>query len=316
MSADPFETAGTQPRAPRVVRFAGGEMIGDRYQLVRLLGRGGMGEVWEADHATLARRVALKLVRLDAADARARLLHEARILASLRHPSIVAVHDAGITPEGIAYLAMDVLAGESLAARIDRGRLEVRTGVAIVLELLAGLEAAHAAGIIHRDIKPDNVLLVPRGDDFAPTLIDFGISVPGGATADTAGTPQYMAPEQVRGAVNDERTDVWACCMTLYEAVTGRAPFVGEDLASTVQRVLDGALPYPTDVPGMDGRLWRILTRGLRKAPADRFPSVRELRAALIEWLARPPTAPPLPPPPAPPPAPSAFEAAIRKKLT
>jgi hypothetical protein len=102
--------------------------------------------------------------------------------------------------------------------------------------------------------------------------------------------------------------------MTLYEVITGRAPFLADDLASTAQRVLEGPLPYPTDVPGMDGRLWKILTRGLRKAPSDRFASVRELRAALIEWLGRSPTAPLLPPPP--PAAPSAFEAAIRKKLT
>ncbi len=311
MPADVYNTAGTLPRAPRLERFAAGQMI-DRYALIRLLGRGGMGEVWEAEHATLARHVALKLVRLDAAEARVRLLAEARILASLRHPAIVAVHDAGITADGIAYLAMDVLAGESLAARINRGRLEVRAGVAIVLDLLAGLEAAHAAGIIHRDIKPDNVLLVPRGDGFVPTLIDFGISVSGGATPDTAGTPEYMAPEQLRGAINDERTDVWATCMTLYETITGRAPFIGDDLASTLERVLEGALPYPTDVAAMDGRLWRILTRGLRKAPAERFSSVRELRAAMVEWLERPPPALQSPPQD----APSAFVAAILKKLT
>jgi serine/threonine-protein kinase len=314
MASDPSETVATRPRAPRVVRFAGGEMIGDRYRLVRLLGRGGMGEVWEADHAALGRRVALKLVRLEAADARARLLHEAKILASLRHPSIVAVHDAGITAEGIAYLAMEVVAGESLAARLARGRIEVRAGVALVLDLLAGLEAAHASGVIHRDIKPDNVLLVPRGDGASPTLIDFGIAVAGGAAGDTAGTPQYMAPEQLRGEANDARTDVWGICMTLYEVVTGRAPFFADDLTATAQRVLDAALPYPTDVPGMDGRLWRVLTCGLRKAPADRFASVSELRAALVEWLGRSATARLMPAPP--PAAPSAFEAAIREKLT
>ena len=276
------------PRAPQLRGFASGDVVADRYRLVGVLGRGGMGEVWEAEHATLRRRVALKLVHIDIQAMQASLLHEARLLASLRHPAIVAVYDAGVTTEGIAYLAMEILVGENLATRIDRARLEVTTAVALFVEILDGLAAAHAAGIVHRDLKPDNIVLVARDGRVVPTLIDFGIAVPlsGDVAPERAGTPQYMAPEQLRGLVCDARTDVWATCVSLYEAFTGRAPFVGADLAATAGNVLDAPLAFPTDVGALDGKLWSILTRGLRKDPADRIASAIELREALSGWLA------------------------------
>jgi len=311
----------TLPRMPGQFRgLSTGDIVADRYRLVSVLGRGGMGEVWEAHHAALDRRVALKLVHVDA-PMRARLLHEARLLASLRHPAIVAVHDAGVTADGIAYLAMDILVGESLATRLERARLEVPVAVALFVDLLDGLAAAHAAGIVHRDIKPDNIVLVDRAGQLAPTLIDFGIAVPlvgDGAAPDRAGTPQYMAPEQLRGLACDARTDVWASCVSLYEAMTGRAPFMGPDLATTASNVLDAPLAYPTDVDALDGKLWAILTRGLRKAPADRIASAAELRQALAAWLARRtnPPAPPAAPEPRNDPAPNAFQALIKRKLT
>ncbi len=309
---------GTLPQGRFASRFRAGDIIDHRYRLVRMLGCGGMGEVWESQHATLDRPVALKLVRI-AGDMRARLLHEARLLASLRHPAIVAVHDAGVTDDGIGYLAMDVLVGESLATRLERGRLDAREAVVLFIELLGGLEAAHAAGIIHRDLKPDNVLLVERDGASVPVLIDFGIAVPitaDGIAPDRAGTPIYMAPEQLSGMASNERTDVWASCVSLYETLTGRAPFIGPDLSSTAQHVIQSPLSFPTDVPGLDGKLWAILTRGLRKDPVDRTPNIHELRAALAGWLAHK-TMPPAPAAPKPrPPAPSAFEALIRRKLT
>jgi len=299
-------------------RFRAGDIVDGRYRLVRLLGRGGMGEVWESQHATLERRVALKLVRI-AGELRAHLLHEARLLASLQHPAIVAVHDAGVTDDGIGYLAMDVLVGASLAARLARGRLEVRDAVALFVELLGGLEAAHSAGIIHRDLKPDNILLVDRGGAIAPILIDFGIAVPitaDGVAPDRAGTPAYMAPEQLSGMASTERSDVWAACISLYETMTGRLPFDGPDLATTAQQVHEAPLPFPTDVSGLDGKLWAILTRGIRKDPADRMPNICELRAALAGWLANK-TVPPEAAPPRPRGrASSMLDALIRKKLT
>ena len=317
MSEVPYDS--TLPAARFESRFHAGDIIDDRYRLVRLLGFGGMGEVWESQHATLDRPVALKLVRI-AGEMRARLLHEARLLASLHHPAIVAVHDAGVTNNEIGYLAMDVLVGESLASRLQRGRLAVRDAVVLFIDLLGGLEAAHAAGIIHRDLKPDNVLLVDRGGVNVPVLIDFGIAVPitpEGVTPDRAGTPVYMAPEQLSG-ITTERTDVWAACVSLYETMTGRIPFVGHDLASTLQHVVQSPLSFPTDVEGLDGKLWAILTRGLRKDPADRTPNVCELRGALAAWLANKTVAPPtMPPEPTRPrPRSSTFEDLIRKKLT
>jgi serine/threonine-protein kinase len=314
----------TLPRLPQGFRgLSTGDVVADRYQLIGVLGRGGMGEVWEAEHTALRRRVALKLVHIDADAMRARLLHEARLLASLRHPAIVAVHDAGITADGVAYLAMDILVGESLATRIERARLEVPAAVALFVELLDGLAAAHAAGIVHRDIKPDNIVLVDRDGHLIPTLIDFGIAVPltgDGVAPDRAGTPQYMAPEQLRGLACDARTDVWATCVSLYEAVTGRAPFIGPDLPTTASNVLDQPLAFPTDLDGLDGKLWSILTRGLRKDPADRIGSAAELRLALAAWIARRPTAAPADVAAAPgarnDPPPTTLEALIKRKLT
>lgn len=330
IATSPYD--GTLPYSNARSQFQAGDIIDERYRLEQLLGTGGMGEVWQSRHTTLGRLVALKLVRV-AGELRSRLLHEARTLASLRHPAIVTVHDAGITGDGIGYLAMDVLVGENLANRVARARLEVRDGVALFVELLAGLEAAHAAGIIHRDLKPGNVLLVSRDATVSPVLIDFGIAVPAtveGTNADRAGTPAYMAPEQFCGLACTERTDVWASCVSLYETVTGRIPFIGGDLASTAQQVVESPLAYPTDVSGIDGKLWRILTCGLRKDPADRTPNILELRAALAGWLARGsqrtgslalPTAPLAPAALVPAPRrpgrePSPFELSIRKKFT
>ncbi len=321
MRASDFPDDQTQPQQAAGYNFRAGATIDQRYTLLRLLGKGGMGEVWEARHATLDRLVALKLVRVGG-EMRVRLLHEAKLLASLHHSAIVSVHDAGVTADGVGYLAMDVLVGTSLATRLEHGRLAVREGVALFVELLTGLEAAHAAGIVHRDIKPDNVLLVARGGRQAPTLIDFGIAVPiagAGAHVDLAGTPVYMAPEQLTGQACDQRTDIWSTCVSLYETVTGRMPFSGADLAGTAQQVIELPLSYPTDVADFDGRLWAIVTRGLRKAPADRIGSATELRTALAAWLAQGLGAGTPPPPPRPNPGVltlSPFAALIRKKLT
>lgn len=315
---------GSMTESIDVTRCAEGDVVDHRYRLIQLLGRGGMGEVWQAQHATLDRPVALKLLRIHTSELRAQLLHEARVLASLRHPAIVGVHDAGVTAEGVAYIAMDLLVGQSLSTQIYRQRLEAHAAVALFIELLGGLEAAHTAGVIHRDIKPDNVLLVARPLGVAPILIDFGIAqgtATGGQRSPTvAGTPEYMAPEQLRGMPCDERTDVWASCISLYETITGRVPFTGADLATTARSVITSPLAYPTDVPGLDGKLWSILTCGLRKDAADRTASACELRTSLTSWLARD-TLPNLPmsnsdAPVRRLPQQSPFETLIRKKLT
>ena len=301
--------------------FTPGTSIAERYRLERVLGRGGMGEVWEAEHHTLGRRVALKLVRIEAGELRTRLLHEARLLARLSHPGIVAVHDAGETPDGLAYLAMELLRGESLGQRLARaGRLEARLAVGYFLELLAGLEVAHRAGIVHRDIKPDNVLLAAApGEAVVPKLIDFGIAVPTADRSqrqDTAGTPEYMAPEQLRGAPANPRSDVWSASVTLYEALTGRPPFLGRDLVDTARNVYDAPLSYPRDVPDLDGTLWSVLTRGMRKHPEERFGTAAEMLEALRGWHSGPNTRASTPSS-APPEAPRStpFDALIRKKL-
>ncbi len=273
--------------------FGAGALIAERYRLVKVLGRGGMGEVWEALHDALGRAVALKLVRVEAGEMRDRLLHEARVLAQLTHPSIVSVYDAGEAADGTAYLAMELLAGDSLAKLIEReGRVPVARAVGFFVSLLSGLQVAHEAGIIHRDVKPDNILLVPSGaGQVTPRLIDFGIAVPANRDPDRstdedwAGTPEYMAPEQLRGLYTDPRSDVWSVCVSLYESITGRPPFLGRDLVDTARNVAQTPLSYPRDVPDMDGALWAILTKGMRKKVDERFSGAAELADALQAWL-------------------------------
>jgi serine/threonine protein kinase len=323
-------TQATLPTGEALALLASGALVAGRYRLVRVLGRGGMGEVWEAEHHALGRAVALKLVQVESGELRTRLLHEARLLAQLSHPAIVAVHDAGETPEGLAYLAMDLLRGETLGQRIQRtGRLPVRETVGIFVELLAGLEVAHQAGIVHRDIKPDNVLLAESGAAAGVAkLIDFGIAVPTRDRTfpeDAAGTPQYMAPEQLRGVAADPRSDIWSACVTLYEALTGRAPFLGQDLVDIARTVSGAPLSYPRDVPELDGALWAILTKGMRKRPEERFATAQALASALRDWHSPPssrvsqvtpvpsrsaPNSLPVEAPPS-----SAFDALIRTKL-
>jgi serine/threonine-protein kinase len=271
-----------------------GDLLAGKYELVRMLGSGGMGEVWEAENIHLQSRVALKLVRV-ASDPLLgeRLAVEARAAARIEHHGIVRVLDYGLTQDREPFVVMELVSGESLRAWLDRqGALDAETAVRIALRLVDALEAAHARDVVHRDMKPDNVLLtgVERGR-VQPKIIDFGVAKLVGHEAPRAltragslvGSPDYMSPEQVLGEPIGVQADVWALSVTLHELIAGRRPFVGP----TVQHVLRAILRDPPPVlPNADAELAMIVQRGLARDPAQRWASARDLGAALGAWLA------------------------------
>ncbi len=278
--------------------YAAGDVVGGKYQLTRILGEGGMGQVWVARNTALDIEVALKLIRREvaAAEASTRLLQEARTAARLGHPSIVRVFDYGTAERGDPYIVMELLRGESLGDLLARKRrLRAIDAVRTLLPVASALVASHAEGIVHRDLKPDNVFLVEDGEgSVLPKVVDFGIAKFKQApeaqrvtlTGAIVGSPDYMSPEQARGKHDeiDERTDIWALCVVLYEAVTGNRPFPGENYNAQLSAILlDDPTPI-TELAAGDAELWAILQRGLAKDPAVRWPTMKALAAALAEW--------------------------------
>ncbi|MEW9341345.1 bifunctional serine/threonine-protein kinase/glutamate ABC transporter substrate-binding protein [Streptomyces tanashiensis] len=255
-------------------------MVDGRFELVARLGGGGMGTVWRARDLALHREVALKEVRPPdpalaeydpeaARELRSRVLREARALARVAHPRVVTIHHIVDGGEGTyPWLVMELVEGGSLQDRIDRGTLTRAEAATLGRGILAGLRAAHAAGIQHRDIKPANVLLRPDG---GPVLTDFGIAAIHGATALTAagsiiGTPDYMAPERVSGEEGGPAADLWSLAMTLYVAVEGRHPLRRANTLATLAAVLGEDVPPPRRA----GPLTRVLTEVLVRDPATR----------------------------------------------
>jgi serine/threonine-protein kinase len=250
--------------------------------LHRVVGEGGMGVVYEATHARLAGRYAIKVLlqeHADRPDVRARFDREAQITSLLQHPNIVQVIDHNSTADGTSYLVMEFLSGESLEQRLVRlGRMPVADVVDIVGQLAAGLAAAHGRGIVHRDLKPGNVCLVPvegRAGELAK-ILDFGISKVSGARdamdREICGTPQYMAPEQVdgRAADIDASTDQYALGVIAHELLTGANPFADESVEAVFFRVSKGEIP-PT---GLGAAIDAVLARAMSRDRARRFPSV------------------------------------------
>jgi serine/threonine protein kinase len=282
-----------------------GQILDGTYQLNRLVGEGGMGAVYEATHARLAGRYAIKVLLGDVSDnleVRARFDREARITSLLQHPNVVQVIDHNTTADGTSYLVMEFLSGESLAERLARaGRLAVPAVVDIVEQIAAGLAAAHARGIVHRDLKPDNIFLVPvegRATDLIK-ILDFGISKAiwsrDAISKEICGTPQYMAPEQAECRPQDvgAATDQYALAVIACELLTGKNPFAAESLAVVFERIRSGILP-PTGLPGA---LASVLARALCRDGARRFDSVTAFADALRAALPAPPEPVPLPPP-------------------
>ncbi|NGO80621.1 serine/threonine protein kinase, partial [Streptomyces sp. YC504] len=290
---------------------APGQIIDDRFELIERLGSGGMGTVWRARDTALDREVALKEVRpVDPAFIerntvlRERVLREARALARLSHPHVVTIHQI-LEPGGYAHpwIVMELLPGATLQDRLSQGPLTSPEIARIGRQVLSALRAAHAAGIQHRDVKPANVML--RADGSA-VLTDFGIAALQGSTALTqtgemVGSPEFMAPERIRGTDSDPASDLWSLGLVLYVAVEGVSPLRRATTLATLAAVLDEPVP-----PVRSGPLAPVLEALLVRDPAAR-PDAARLDAMLAEveagrtpqWSERPTlTAPaPLPPP-------------------
>ena len=279
--------------------YAPGEIVAERYELISPLGTGGMGVVWRAEDLVLRRTVALKLVRADRAHPLLgkRLLTEARAAAAVDHPCVVDILDLGTTDDDDTYLVMELLDGAELDERLDHGPVQPVAAVSIVAALADALCAAHAAGVVHRDIKATNVFMVrsPEGS-LRPVLIDFGIArlvdasedVRLTVTGNLLGTPTYMSPEQAGGSRHvDHRTDLWSLCVLLYELITGAPPFDGENYNEVLKRILmDDPIPFGIQEED-DGELWSIVHTGLHKDLDQRWQSAQALLRALDAWLVR-----------------------------
>ncbi len=270
-----------------------GEVVGGAYQIVRLLGEGGMASVHEAVQLRLNKRMAVKVMSRALADnteAIARFRREAEITSAIGHPHIVQVFDSGVTPAGEPFLAMELLEGEDLEHRMARlGRLPVAAVLPIMRQVASALAAAHAKGIVHRDLKPANIYLIDAaGEGDFVKVLDFGVSKVRSTSKLTnssrvIGTPKYMSPEQAQGLADevDERTDQWSLACTVWEALAGEGPFVAADDFSTLYKIVhEDPAPLSPKVRGVLPRAEQVLRRALSKDKDHRYLSIMDFALA------------------------------------
>jgi serine/threonine-protein kinase len=264
------------------------------YEIVRGLGAGAFGEVYEALRLPLKKRVALKVLHPELvrhAEVAQRFRREAELVARVEHPHIVGVFDVG-AHEGRPYIAMEFLDGESLADRLAReGRLPAAAAVDLLLAVMSAVATVHERGVVHRDLKPDNLFLARLGTgETQPKLLDFGIAKVREAgltlTGAVMGTPLYMSPEQAQGSKGvDAASDQWALGVILFECLTGRAPFAGESLIELLVAITSGPVPRLRAVdPSLPSGLDAAVARALERRAAERWPSVRAFGAALLPF--------------------------------
>lgn len=271
-----------------------GAVLADTFQVVRAIGEGGMARVYEARHVRLtSKRFAVKVLlpaHAQNAEVVARFQREAQAASGIAHPNVVDVYDVHRASNGLPYLICEYLEGSDFASLLDRrGKIEVTLAVAIVRQVCQALAAAHEKGIVHRDVKPENVFLV--GDPASPQVkvIDFGISkMDDGSGANLTrtgmimGTPAYMPPEQARGGKADHRADVYGVGAMLYRALTGKLPFDYDDAGEALSAVLTLEPPRPRSVEAsIPPALELVVERAMAKDPADRYQSLAELDADL-----------------------------------
>ena len=274
--------------------LAAGTMVTANVRLVKELGRGGMGSVWVADHLSLRTQVAVKFISADLVASEptmvARFNREAALCAQMKSAHVVQTFDHGVTDDGTPYLVMELLEGESLAERLERGCLSLAETQRVVDHVCRALARAHKLGVVHRDIKPDNIFLVRSDDEPVCKVLDFGVAKQSGmggysvvtATGAMVGTPEYMSPEQVLSAkAVDHRSDLWAVGVVAYHALTGAMPFRGETLGGLCVAIakaepLAASSLRPELSPEVD--VW--FERALAASPDERFDSARELAAA------------------------------------
>ena len=275
-----------------------GWMVTENLRLVRQIGEGGMGSVWVAEHLTLDTEVAVKFMAPELAmhpDAVARFTREAKSAARMRSPHVVKIFDYGFQKGGIPYMTMELLEGEDLEERVSRaGRLSLKDTVEVVSQLSKALSEAHALGVVHRDIKPDNVFLMTCGDDFFVKMLDFGIAKSSGAgvrvtnSGTTIGTPIYMSPEQILSAKDvDYRCDLWSLAVVAYYCLTGRVPFEGETFGAVCIAIDRGRMKLPSQLRSEVPRAvdeW--FTKALARDMNARFRSAKEAADAFAAAMA------------------------------
>ncbi len=263
-------------------------IIGGKYRLERVLGVGGMGSVWAAKHLQLETDVAIKFMAPEFATsnaARTRFEREARLLAQLKSPNVVQVHDSGVESDGSLYLVMELLEGEDLEARLGRLRaLSLASAAEIVRQAARALTRAHEVGLVHRDLKPANLFLARQGDEEVVKILDFGIAKEASGSSNTRtgtlmGSPHYMSPEQVRDAKHvDGRSDLWSLGVIAFRMLTGTLPFESEAVGDILVEICSAPIPLASMVaPSLPAAVDRFFERALARDPAARFASAREL---------------------------------------
>jgi serine/threonine protein kinase len=303
-SPPPSAFTSSAPSAPEPLGFDEpsliGQVLGNRYRILSILGSGGMGVVYEAEHLGLERSVAVKVLNPLQAKKKntvKRFQQEARAAGGIGHPNICEVYDMGWLEDGCPYLVMERLHGQTLADRIRKsGGLPFLEAVEVLSQVLAGLMAAHEKGIMHRDIKPENIFLSRRTNaDPVAKILDFGVSkgMAGGAeepldltrTGMVMGTPYYMSPEQARGERNlDARVDVYACGVMLYECLTGRRPFLAPNYNALLLQILtENPRPARDLRPDLPAAFEPIMRRSMARARDDRYSTAASLRRDLLQ---------------------------------
>jgi serine/threonine-protein kinase len=302
MAASPSLSPGPGEAADDGERVSIGSTLDARYRIDALIGTGGMGRVYRAEHTGIGRAVAIKILHNDLnhnREAAQRFQREAIASGRLDHPNIVGIYDFGVLPHGACYLVMELLEGETLGARLERdGRLPWRDALDVLRGVLLGLRHAHERGVVHRDIKPDNIYLARKDGDLIVKLLDFGIAKLRAGSADdpastraglTVGTPAYLSPEQAVGGEITPASDLYSATIVLYEMLAGRGPFEDKDplamLGAHVSRTPPALSQIAPDIelpPGLEA----VISAGLLKTAADRTRTAQEYIALIDRVMA------------------------------
>ena len=282
----------------RGLKIEEGSIVGETYRVVRLIGSGGMGEVWQAEHMRLpGLQVAIKFLFGDSVDHEnfERFQREALIMASLHHPHITRIIDLNQRSDSTPYIVLEYLEGESLSTRLEQGVMSLSEVTHVLQQVGSALQATHSSGIIHRDLKPDNIFLCVSPNSPLPhtKVLDFGVSKVRGVEKITLhqrgflGTPQYMSPEQAMGDDNvDHRADQFALAIILYEMLVGQPPFMGEQIMQVLTKIVHAEPVYIKEhLSSLPDRAAQALHKALSKTPSDRFASCDEFISSFIAAL-------------------------------
>ncbi len=287
---------------------SGQDLVGQKvghFEIREMIGRGGMGVVYLAGDTRLDRSVAIKSMPpglMDNATARTRFTREAKLLASLSHPNIGVIHDIIEQAEGIAYLVLEYVPGETLAEQITKGPLKLQEALTIALQIAEAMAAAHEHDVIHRDLKPGNIKITPDGK---VKVLDFGLAkAVGGEPSEkpttvtqpgrVIGTPAYMSPEQARGKSTDKRSDIWSFGCVLYEMLTGKVPFEGETISDTLASILQTEPNWQTLPQNTPANIRSLMSHCLKKDPRRRLRDIGDAAIEINETLSSPPVTIPL----------------------